>query len=57
MNCNELYLTEKGVETFKEHYYRLEGWNLESGYPTRKTLEGLELKNVADYLHSKQKLG
>jgi aldehyde:ferredoxin oxidoreductase len=43
-DCRELYFTEKGVETFKEHYYTIEGWNVESGYPTRKTLEDLDLK-------------
>ena len=56
-NCHELYLSEKGVDTFLEHVYRLEGWNTESGYPTRKTLEDLDLKYVADYLQSKNKLG
>ncbi|MDR0310160.1 MAG: hypothetical protein LBJ21_01095 [Acidobacteriota bacterium] len=56
-NCRELYLSEKGVETFKEHMYAIEGWNNASGYPTRKTLEDLDLKYVADYLQSKGKLG
>ncbi|MCL2878283.1 MAG: hypothetical protein FWF13_05835 [Acidobacteria bacterium] len=56
-DCNELYFTEKGVETFKDHFYKLEGWNLDSGYPTRKTLEDLDLKYVADHLQSKGKLG
>jgi len=56
-DCNELYFTEKGVETFKEHFYKLEGWNLESGSPTRKTLEDLDIKYVADHLQSKGKLG
>ena len=56
-NCRELYLTEKGVDAFLEHVYRLEGWNPESGYPTRKTLEDLDLKYVADYLQKQQKLG
>ncbi|MCL2878294.1 MAG: hypothetical protein FWF13_05890 [Acidobacteria bacterium] len=56
-NCRELYFTEKGIETMKEHVYEIEGWNRDSGYPTRKTLEELELKHVADYLQSKGKLG
>jgi aldehyde:ferredoxin oxidoreductase len=56
-NCKELYLSEKGVDTFLEHVYKLEGWNPESGYPTRRTLEELDLKYVADYLQTKQKLG
>jgi aldehyde:ferredoxin oxidoreductase len=56
-NCRELYFTEKGIESLKDHYYKLEGWNLESSYPTRKTLEDLDLKHVADHLQSKGKLG
>jgi len=56
-NCRELYLSEKGVETFKEHMYDVQGWNRESGYPTRKTLEEMYLKHVADNLQSKGKLG
>ena len=56
-DCNELYFTEKGVETFKDHFYKLEGWNADSGAPTRKTLEELDLKYEADYLQSKGKLG
>ena len=56
-NCRELYMSEKGVEAFKEHVYDVQGWNRDSGYPTRKTLEELGLKDVADYLQSKDKLG
>jgi aldehyde:ferredoxin oxidoreductase len=56
-NTRELYFSEKGVETFKEHMYDVQGWNRESGYPTRKTLEDMDLKYVADYLQSKGKLG
>jgi len=56
-NCRELYLSEKGVDAFLEHVYRLEGWNPDSGYPTRRTLEDLDLKHVADHLQKQQKLG
>jgi len=56
-NCRELYFSDKGIETMKSHVYRLEGWNVDSGYPTRKTLEELDLKYVADYLQTKGKLG
>jgi len=56
-NCRELYFTEKGIETMKEHVYEIEGWNKDSGYPPRKALEELDLTNVADHLQSKGKLG
>ena len=56
-DCRELYFTEKGIEAFKDHLYKLQGWNVESSYPTRKTLEDIDLKYVADHLQSKGKLG
>ena len=56
-NCRELYFSEKGIETMKGHVYDIEGWNRDSGYPMRKTLEDLDLKYVADHLQSKGKLG
>jgi aldehyde:ferredoxin oxidoreductase len=56
-NCRELYFTREGVDTFKTHFYKEEGWNTESGYPTRKTLEDLDMKYAADYLQDKGKLG
>jgi aldehyde:ferredoxin oxidoreductase len=56
-NCKELYFTREGVDQFKTHFYNLEGWNPESGYPKRKTLEDLGMKHVADFLQSKNKLG
>jgi aldehyde:ferredoxin oxidoreductase len=56
-NCKELYFTREGVDQFKTHFYKLEGWDPESGYPTRKTLEDLGMKHVADLLQSKNKLG
>ncbi|MBN2319191.1 MAG: hypothetical protein JXR49_08935 [Acidobacteria bacterium] len=56
-NCKELYFTEDGVNQWKTHFYNIEGWNPDTGYPTRKTLEDLGMKHVADYLESKGKLG
>jgi aldehyde:ferredoxin oxidoreductase len=56
-NCKELYFTREGVDQWKNHFYNVEGWNPDSGYPTRKTLEDLGMKHVADYLQSKGKLG
>ena len=56
-NCRELYFSDAGIEAMKGHMYAIQGWNPDSGYPTRKSLEEVDLKNVADYLQSKQKLG
>lgn len=53
----EIVLERKGVEEFKTHFYRLEGWDPASGHPTRSTLEGLGLKQAADELEAKGKLG
>lgn len=48
---------DAGVELFKTNFYKLEGWDVNNGWPTRKTLEDLSLKKVADTLASKSKLG
>jgi aldehyde:ferredoxin oxidoreductase len=45
------------VEEFKTKFYKFEGYNPESGFPTRATLEKMNLKKVADTLQSKGKLG
>jgi len=53
----DLYLDREGVEQFKTHFYELEGWDVTNGWPTRKTLEGLGMKKVADVMAAKGKLG
>lgn len=53
----DLYLEKSGVEEFKTHFYRLEGWDVSNGWPTRKTLQGLGMNKVADLMASKGKLG
>ena len=45
------------VEDFKERFYKFEGWNPANSYPTRATLEKMGMKNVADVMQSKGKLG
>ena len=45
------------VEDFKERFYKFEGWNPNNSYPTRATLEKMGMRNVADVLQSKGKLG
>ncbi len=54
---DDMYFDEAGVELFKSHFYKLEGWDDKNGWPTRKTLEDLGLKNVADTMAGKGKLG
>jgi aldehyde:ferredoxin oxidoreductase len=53
----DMYLDDAGVEQFKTHYYKLEGWDEKNGWPTRKTLESMNLRHVADGMASKGKLG
>ncbi len=53
----DMYLDEQGVEQWKTAFYNLEGWDTKTGYPTRKTLEELGMKHVADVLQSKNRLG
>jgi aldehyde:ferredoxin oxidoreductase len=44
-------------EEWKTMFYDFEGWNTANGWPTRGTLENMGLKNVADILESKGRLG
>ena len=44
-------------EEFKTRYYELEGWDPQTGWPKRSSLEDLGLGNVADELESKGRLG
>ena len=44
-------------EQWKTRYYKLEGWDPETGWPRRRTLEDLDMKNVADELEQKGRLG
>jgi aldehyde:ferredoxin oxidoreductase len=39
-----------------DEYYTLHGWDTEIGYPTRKVLEKLDLKDIADVLQKTGKL-
>jgi aldehyde:ferredoxin oxidoreductase len=54
---SDMYLDDAGVELFKTNFYRLEGWDASSGWPTRKTLQGLALNKVADVLAAKNRIG
>jgi aldehyde:ferredoxin oxidoreductase len=51
------YVDREKFEEFKTLYYELEGWDPATGYPTRSTLEALDLAYVADELEENEKLG
>ena len=53
----DMCLDRTGVETFKTRFYEFEGWDTNTGWPARKTLEDLGLKNVGDELKKAGKLG
>jgi aldehyde:ferredoxin oxidoreductase len=38
------------LEAIKDRFYKLRGWDLATGMPTRNTLESFDLKDVADAL-------
>ena len=50
-------MSREKFEEFKIRFYKLQGWDVTSGFPTRKTLESLGLTHVADELDAKSKLG
>jgi aldehyde:ferredoxin oxidoreductase len=56
-NAPDMYLDRKGVNDFKTHFYALEGWDKEHGWPTRKTLEELGLGRMVKTLQKSGKLG
>jgi aldehyde:ferredoxin oxidoreductase len=47
----------ENFEKMKSEYYALRGWNVESGYPTRKKLKELELDDIADELDERGLIG
>jgi aldehyde:ferredoxin oxidoreductase len=56
IDCGDLYLDNDGVEQWKTAFYTIEGWDPETGSPTRETLEKLGLQGVADVLEKRGKL-
>ncbi len=52
-----MYLNKEGVDVWKTHYYNIEGWDPATGWPSRATLAGLGLDDVADRLETAGKLG
>lgn len=53
----DMYLDRKGVEAFKTHYYNLEGWDREHGWPTKSTMEGLGLNRMVKVMDDSGKVG
>ena len=53
----DMYFDRKGVEDFKTHFYALEGWDREHGWPTRRTLEELGLGRMVPTLAGRGRLG
>ncbi|MBW1902944.1 MAG: aldehyde ferredoxin oxidoreductase, partial [Deltaproteobacteria bacterium] len=51
------YIDREKFEGWKTRFYRFEGWDPASGYPTQKTLEDLGLGYVAVDLAQKDRLG
>ncbi|RLI44379.1 hypothetical protein DRO69_07515 [Candidatus Bathyarchaeota archaeon] len=49
-------LNKEKLEELKSRYYALRGWDIETGIPTRETLEKYNLKDVADDLEKLGKL-
>ncbi len=49
-------LDRKKFQKMKDEYYRLRGWDIKTGLPKRRTLEELDMKDVADYLGKQKKL-
>jgi aldehyde:ferredoxin oxidoreductase len=44
-------------EDFKTRFYRFQGWDSGTGWPTRPALESMGLKAVADELEKHERLG
>jgi len=55
-NMATRHLDRNKVEEWKTKYYKLEGWDPKTGWPTRKTLEELGLKHAMNELEMKEKL-
>ncbi|MEI6126033.1 MAG: aldehyde ferredoxin oxidoreductase N-terminal domain-containing protein [Pseudomonadota bacterium] len=56
-DIGERSIDRSAFEDFKTKYYTLEGWDTQTGWPTRSTLEALALGFVADELEKNGKLG
>ena len=57
LNAAGRCIDREKFEEFKTRFYQLEGWAPITGYPTRSTLESLDLGYVADELEENGRLG
>ncbi len=49
------YVDKEKFEALKDRYYDIAGWDVKTGWPTRKKLEELDLKEMADELEAAAK--
>jgi aldehyde:ferredoxin oxidoreductase len=56
-DCIGRTLDRARFEEWKTKYYELEGWDTNSGWVTRSTLESVDLGKVAEELQRKGRLG
>jgi aldehyde:ferredoxin oxidoreductase len=52
LEIHETQFLRDEFEALKDRYYELSGWDVETGRPTRITLEELDMTEVADILES-----
>jgi aldehyde:ferredoxin oxidoreductase len=57
VNTKGQYIDKSRFEGFKSRFYKLQGWEESTGYPTKSTLTSLGLNAVADELKQKGRLG
>lgn len=50
------YVDRQKFEALKERYYKLAGWDVKTGWPTRQKLEELGMRDVADGLAAARKI-
>jgi aldehyde:ferredoxin oxidoreductase len=50
-------LDKAKVDEWKTIFYRLEGWDINTGWPKRSTLEKMDMGFVADALEAADRLG
>ena len=57
INTRGRHFERDKFDEFKTRFYKLQGWDTSTGYPTRGTLESLDLGYVADELKKNDRLG
>ncbi|MFC1851584.1 aldehyde ferredoxin oxidoreductase N-terminal domain-containing protein [candidate division CSSED10-310 bacterium] len=57
IDISDRCLDKAQFETWKTRFYSFEGWDPETGWPRRKSLEDLDMGHVADELEHHHKIG